>query len=116
MGVETDLGKVGHAFVMGAEKVKSAVMTAAAAIAKDGPQIAEAETIANSVAAAIYPGSAGVLAAVEGVLSKVFAAVDAAGAAAGANGLSVSLDVATVNAEKAALPTVKAQAATTPGS
>ena len=114
--LEADLGKVGHAFVVGAEKLKSVVIAVASDLQKEAPAIAEAETLANSVADAIYPGSATVLAAIEATLSKVFNAVDAAGAAAGADALNVSLDVATVAAIKAALPTVKAQATTTPGS
>jgi hypothetical protein len=114
--VKADLGKVAHAFVVGAEKLKLAVTGAASEIDKLKPEIAIAEGIANSVANAIYPGSGVVLAAIESALGRVFDAVDAAGEAGTANGLNISLDIATVNAIKAALPHVKAQAMTTPGS
>jgi hypothetical protein len=110
------LGSVAHAFVLGAEKLKSALITAENLIKKDAPQIAEAETLANAVVSQIYPGAAPVTAAIEAGMAKIFDAVDAAGDAAVANGLSVSLDTATVAAIKAALPMVKAQAATVPGS
>jgi hypothetical protein len=54
--------------------------------------------------------------AIEGTMAKVFDAIDKAAAAAGADGMNIQLDQATVAAIKAALPTVKAQAQTTPGS
>lgn len=114
--IETDLGKVGHAFVIGAEKLKAAVIDAATAVDKAAPAIASAEAIANAVADDIYPGAGDVATAIETVMAKVFAAIDAAGQAAGSDAMNVSLDVATVNAVKAVLPTVKAQAQTTPGS
>lgn len=114
--VKTDLGKVGHAFVVGAHALKSALAWAAGEEQAIAPQIAAVEAVANKVVAAIYPGAEVVAIAIEGVMSKVFAAIDAAGAAAGAAGMNVELDVATVNAIKAALPIVKSQAMTTPGS
>lgn len=113
--IETDLGKVGHAFVIGAEKLKAAIIGAAGVIDKAAPEIATIEGVANSVAEQIYPGAGLVAGAIEGAMSKVFTAVDSAAAAAGADGMNIQLDQATVTAIKAALPTVKAQATTTPG-
>lgn len=114
--IEADLGKVAHAFVVGASDLKKVVIAAENAVKGAGPAITEAETIADSVVDAIYPGSQVVLTAIQGILSKVFNAIDAAGDAAAADGLNVQLDTATVAAVKAALPTVKVQAATVPGS
>jgi hypothetical protein len=114
--IEADLGKVGHAFVVGAEKLKAAIVGAAGVLDKAQPEIATIEALANGVAEQIYPGAGVVATAIETAMSKVFAAVDAAGTAAASNGLNLQLDQATVTAIQAALPTVKAQAATTPGS
>lgn len=116
VSVETDLGKVAHAFVVGAEKMKAALVTAAAAEEKLAPEVAAIENVANEVIAEIYPGADKVAAAIEASFAKVLAAVDALGGAAADNGLSVQLDVGAVNAVKAALPIIKAQAQTTPGS
>jgi methyl coenzyme M reductase alpha subunit len=115
MGLETDLGKVGHAFVVGSEKLKAALLRAENLITAAAPEIAIVENVINNVVDEIYPGAGKVSTAIELGMSKVFSAVDAAGAAAGANGLSVTLDDATVIAIKAALPLVKAQAQSTPG-
>lgn len=114
--IEADLGKVGHAFVMGASKLKAALLWAASQEQTIAPEVAAVESVANVVVGQIYPGAEVVATAIESAMSKVFNAVDAAGAAAGANAMNVELDVATVQAIKAALPTVKAQAQTTPGS
>lgn len=114
--IKADLGAVARVFVTGAADLKKVIISAENAVKGAGPAVAEAETIANQVANAIYPGADTVLTAVEAVLSKVFNAIDAAGDAAASDGLNVQLDTATVAAVKAALPTVKAQAATTPGS
>lgn len=114
--IEADLGKVAHVFVVGASDLKKVVIAAENAVKAAQPAIQTAESIANEVAAAIYPGSEVVLVAIEAILSKAFNAVDAAGDAAAANGLNLQLDEATVTAIKAALPIVKVQAATTPGS
>lgn len=114
--VEAGLGKVGHAFVVGAAKLKAVVVGAAKAIAGAESEIHKLEELANGVVAEIYPGAEKVALAIEAAMDKVFAAVEASGAAADANGLNVQLDIATVTAIKAALPIVKAQAATTPGS
>lgn len=114
--LKTDLGKVAHAFVVGAEKLKAAVIGAAGEVEKIKPEIAIIEGIANQVANAVYPGAGVVMVAVETVLDKIFTAVEAAGEAGTANGLNVTLDIATVNAIKDALPIVKKQAMTTPGS
>lgn len=114
--VEADLGKVAHAFTTGAEKLKAAIIGAAGVIDKAEPEIATIETVANGVVAQIYPGAGLVAASIEAVMAKVFSAIDAAGAAAAANGMNLQLDQATVDAVKAALPTVKTQAATVPGS
>lgn len=114
--IETDLGKVAHAFVVGAAKLKSVITGAEAELAKAQPAITQAESIANAVVNEIYPGADAVVQAIEAAMAKVFTAVDAAGDAATANGLNISLDTATVDAIKTALPVVKAQAATTPGS
>ena len=114
--IEADLGKVGHAFVVGAEKLKAAIVGAAGVVDKAEPEIKVIEDLANGVVAQIYPGAGVVAQAIEAAMSKVFTAIDAAGAAASANGLNLQLDQATVDAVKAALPTVKAQAQTTPGS
>lgn len=116
MSVSADLGKVGHAFVVGAEKLKAAVIAASSFLQKEAPEVATLEALANGVAETIYPGASTVATSIEAVLGKVFDAVDAAGDAASANGLSLTLDQATVTAIKAALPIVKAQAVTTPGS
>jgi hypothetical protein len=114
--IEADLGKVGHAFVIGAVKLKAVIIQAAGVVDKAEPEIKVIEDLANGVAEQIYPGAGLVMAAIEAGMNKVFNAVDAAGAAAAADGLNLQLDAATVAAIKAALPTVKAQAATTPGS
>ncbi len=113
---ETFWGKVAHAFTIGAKELKSAIIAAAGVIDKSEPEIATIEALANGVVAQIYPGAGLVTAAIEAGMGKLFAAVDAAGEAASANGLSLQLDEATVTAIKAALPSVKEQAATTPGS
>lgn len=114
--IETDLGKVGHAFVVGAEKLKAAIIGAAGVVDKAAPEIKVIEDLANGVVAQIYPGASIVMAAIEAGMAKVFEAVDSASSAASANGLSLTLDMATVAKIQAALPTVKAQAQTTPGS
>lgn len=114
--VEKDLGKVAHAFVVGASKLKAAIIGAAGLVDKAEPEIKVIEDLANSVVAQIYPEASIVALAIEAALNKVFTAVDAAAAAAAVDGLNVSLDIATVNAIKAALPQIKAQAATVPGS
>jgi hypothetical protein len=114
--IEADLGKVAHAFASGAAKLKAAIIGAAGVIDKAEPEIQVIEGLANGVVAQIYPGAEIVVKAIEAAMSKIFTAVDAAGAAATANGLSLQLDQATVDAVKAALPTVKTQAQTTPGS
>lgn len=114
--IEADLGKVGHAFVVGAEKLKAAIIGAAGVVDKAQPEIQVIEGVANSVVAQIYPGADLVAKAIEAAMAKAFAAVDALGAASTANGLNVQLDQAAVDAVKAALPTVKTQATTTPGS
>ena len=114
--IEADLGKVGHAFVVGAAKLKAVIIQAAGVVDKAEPEIKVIEDLANGVVEQIYPGAGLVAVGIEAAMAKVFAAVDAAGAAASANGLSLQLDQATVDAVKAALPTVKTQAATTPGS
>lgn len=116
MSIEADLGKVGHAFVVGAEKLKAAIVAAENDLKKAMPAILQGESIAASVVEDIYPGAASVVTAIETAMSKVFDVVDSAGDAASADGLTISLDAATVAAVKAALPIVKAQAATTPGS
>lgn len=114
--IETDLGKVAHAFTTGAAKLKSALMWAAGEEQKIAPEVAVIEGVANQVVGQIYPGADKVAAAIESVVAKAFAAVESLGSAAAADGLNVQLDAAAVNAVKAALPIVKAQAATTPGS
>lgn len=116
MSIGADLGKVGHAFVVGAEKLKAAILWAAGEEKKIAPEVTTLETIANAVVGSIYPGADLVLVAIESTMSKVFNAVDATGDAATADGLNIQLDLATIAAIKAALPTVKAQAVTTPGS
>jgi hypothetical protein len=112
---ETFWGKVAHAFTTGAKELKSAIIAAAGVIGKSEPEIAQIEALANGVVAQIYPGAGLVAQAIEAGMGKIFATVDAAGEAASANGLNLQLDQATVDAIKAALPHVKAQAATTPG-
>lgn len=114
--IETDLGKVSHAFVIGAQKLKAAIIATAGVVDKAQPEIAVIEGVANGVVDMIYPGADIVARAIEAAMAKVFDAVDAAAAAATADGLNVQLDQAAVDAVKAALPNVKAQAATTPGS
>lgn len=115
--VETDLGKVAHAFASGAKVLKSEIILAETKLSGSvGTDIATAEKIANAVAEQIYPGSAIVLTAIEKGMASLFNAIDTAADAAQANGLNISLDVATVAAIKAALPIVKTQALTTPGS
>lgn len=114
--IAADLGKVGHAFVVGAAKLKAAIIWAGGEQAKIAPEVASIEAVANAVADAVYPGASAVATVVEGVMSRVFTAADLASEAAVANGLNVQLDAATVASIKAVLPTVKAQAQTTPGS
>lgn len=114
--LKADLGKVGHAFVVGAKALKSALIWAAGQEQKIAPEVAAVESVANKVVAAIYPGAEVVAIAIETVMNHVFAAVDAAGAAALQNGMDITLDIATLDALKAALPIVKAQSLTTPGS
>lgn len=114
--IETDLGKVGHAFVVGASKLKGALVWAAGMEKKIAPEIAEIERVANSVVGAIYPGAEVVAVAIETVLAKAFDAVERLGEAAVANGLTITLDIDALNALKAALPIVRAQSQTTPGS
>lgn len=114
--VEAGWGKVAHAFVVGAATLKNVIITASKDLKAAQPEIAEVEAVANTIVQAIYPGAEVVAVGIEAVLDKAFAAVEAAGDAAAANGLSLTLDAATVAAIKAALPIVKAQAATTPGS
>jgi hypothetical protein len=114
--IETDLAKVGHAFVLGAEKLKAALVWAAHEEEKIAPEVAAVENVVNSVVDTIYPGAGKVALAIEAVFGKALEAVDKLGTAAGANGLDVTLDAAAVQAIKDALPIVKAQAATTPGS
>lgn len=114
--IETDLGKVGHAFVVGASKLKGALVWAAGEEEKIAPEVAAVENVVNKVVAQIYPGADVVAAAIEAVFGKALDAIDKLGEAAGSNGTNVPLDVAAVNAVKAALPIVKAQAQTTPGS
>lgn len=114
--IETDLGKVGHAFAVGAQKLKAAVISAENFIKKEQPEIATIENIANAVVDAVYPGADVVTRAIEAGMAAVFNAVNATGDAAATDGLNIQLDLAAVQAIKAALPTVKAQAQTTPGS
>jgi hypothetical protein len=114
--VETDLGKVGHAFVIGAEKLNAAIVGAETALKKAAPEVATVESIVNIVVDDIYPGAGVVARAIETAAAKAFDAVDALGDATTADGLNIQLDQAAVEAIKAALPTVKAQAQTTPGS
>lgn len=115
VSIETDLGKVGHAFVTGASKLKAVLIWAAGEETKIAPEIAAVENVANAVAAAIYPGADKVALAIEAVFGKALEAVVALGDAATANAMNISLDVDAVNKLKAALPIVKAQAATQPG-
>lgn len=112
--VETDLGKVGHAIVMDAEKVKAAIMKVASSTPAIQNDAATIELVINGVLAEVAPGAAVIAAAIEAVVSKVFSAIDALGSAAAADAMNVSLDVATVKAVKAALPSVKAAAAPAP--
>lgn len=114
--IEADLGKVGHAFVVGASKLKSIIIATAGVVDKNEAEIATIENVANTVVAQVYPGAELVAMAIEGTMAKVFDAIDKAAAAASADGMNIQLDQATVAAVKAALPTVKAQAQTTPGS
>lgn len=114
--VEADLGKVGHAFVMGAAKLKAAFIAVENTAKKAEPVVAEIEDKANALIELVYPQAEVVAQAIEAAMSKVFAAVDAAGDAAASNAVNVQLDAAAVAAIKAALPIVKAQAQTTPGS
>lgn len=114
--IQVDLGKVAHAFVVGAAKVKAAVIWAAGQEPKIAAEVAAVEAVANSLINQVYPGADVVAVAIEGVFGHILDAVEKAGPAAGANGMDVTLDTALVNAVKAALPIVKAQAQTTPGS
>lgn len=114
--VETDLAKVGHAFVKGATELKAALTWAAGEEQALAPEITAVENVVNKVVAAVYPGSDVVAAAIEAVFAKALSAVDALGAAASADAVNVELDTAAVNAVKAALPIVKTQAQTQPGS
>lgn len=114
--IETDLGKVGHAFVVGAEKLKGALVWAAGEEQKIAPEVTAVENVVNKVLGQIYPGSDVVAAAFEAAMAKVFDAVDKLGGAAAGDGLNVTLDTAAIQAVQAALPIVKAQAQTTPGS
>ncbi len=113
--IETDLGKVAHAFTTGAAKLKAALLWAAGEEQKIAPEIAAVESVANSVIGQIYPGADKVALAIETLMANGLAAVESLGAAAGAAGMSVQLDAAAVHALKDALPIVTAQAATTPG-
>ena len=65
--------------MVGAEKLKSAIIASENFLKSEAPAIAEAESIATSVAEQIYPGSATVATAIEAGMSKVFNAVDALG-------------------------------------
>lgn len=114
--IETDLGKVAHAFVTGAAKLKGALVWAAGEEEKIAPEVQAVEDVANKVIGQIYPGADVVAAGIEAALAKVFDAVDKLGGAAADNGLNVTLDTAAIQAVQAALPIVKAQAQTTPGS
>lgn len=114
--IEADLGKVARAFVTGAHALKNALVAAAHEEEKIAPEVQAVENVANKVVGEIYPGADVVAAAIEAVIGKALAAVDALGSAAAGNGLNVQLDAAAVEAVKAALPIVKAQAQTTPGS
>lgn len=114
--IETDLGKVGHAFVVGAEKLKAALIWAAGEEQKIAPEVAAVENVVNSVIATIYPGADKVALAIEAVFARALDAVSKLGPAAAADAMNVPLDIAAVNALKAALPIVKAQSLTTPGS
>lgn len=109
-------GKVAHDFVVGAEKLKAAIVWAGS----NAPKIeAEADTIAaigEGVAAQIYPGADVVGKAIQLVMDKALNAVAVTGEAASANGLNLALDAEAVAAIRAALPIVKTQAVTTPGS
>lgn len=116
VSIETDLGKVGHAFVLGASKLKSALVWAAGEEQKIAPEVAAVESVANAVAAAIYPGADKVAIAIETVFGKALDAVLALGTAAGSDAMNITLDVDAVNKIKAALTIVQAQAQTTPGS
>ncbi len=114
--VETDLGKVGHAFVIGASKLKDVLVWAAREEQKIKPEVTIAEDMLNEVVNAIYPGSDIVAVAIEAVFGKALDAVDALGTAAASDGVNIPLDLSAVAAIKAALPILKAQAKTTPGS
>lgn len=116
VSIETDLGKVGHAFVVGASKLKGALIWAAGMEQKIAPEVAAVENVANSVVAAIYPGADKVAIAIEAVFGKALDAISKLGDAAAANGMTIALDVTAVNALKVALPIVQAQSQTTPGS
>jgi hypothetical protein len=116
VAIETDLAKVAHAFVLGASKLKEALIWAAGEEKKIAPEVAAVENVANAVVASIYPGADKVAIAIEAVFAKALDAVSSLGDAATADAMSIQLDVAAVAAVKAALPIVKAQAATTPGS
>lgn len=115
VSIETDLGKVAHAFVVGAEKTKAALVWAAHEVETVEPEIVKVEDVANKMIAQVYPGADVVALAIEAGFGAILDAVDAIGTAAEANGLNVSLDAAAVAKVKAALPIIKAQAKTTPG-
>lgn len=114
--IETDLGKVGHAFVLGAEKTKAALIWAAGEEPKLAADAAVVESLANNFIVQVYPGAGLVAAAIEAVFGKALDAVVALGDAASSDALNIQLDTAAVAAVKAALPVVQAQAKTTPGS
>jgi hypothetical protein len=116
VSIETDLGKIGHAFVVGAAKLKAALVWAAQQEEKIAPEVAAVENVVNNVVGQVYPGADTVARAIEAVFGKALDAVDALGAAASLDGTSIPLDVAAVNLVKAALPIVKAQSRTQPGS
>ena len=113
--IETDLGKVAHVFVTGASKLKAAIHWAASQEQKIAPEVAAVENVANALADQIYPGAGTVAAAIEAGMEKLFVAVDSTDAAMQANLVNIGLDQAAINSLKAALPIVKAQAATVPG-
>jgi hypothetical protein len=116
VSIETDLAKVAHAFVRGAHALKSALVWAAKEEEKIAPEVAAIENVANTVVGAIYPGADKVALAIEAVFAKALTAVEDLGSAAAADGLNIQLDTAAVQAVKDALPIVKAQSKTTPGS
>lgn len=114
--IQITLGKVGHAFATGASKLKAAIITAAKDIDGAKPEIATITKVAENIVEEIYPGSAVVVNAFEAGMDKLFDILDKADAAAEANLLNIGFDQVTIDAIKTALPIIKAQAVTTPGS